>query len=243
MDARWDLDNNRILAAQTDSLARESYLADHRTFVQRVASNFSQRPLNWNSDDELSIALMAFNEAIEVYKPEKGVPFLGFARRVIYNRLTDYLRKESRHRHLSLVPTQDEEGNKVSQFELNAAWENYYEQLVAEERAQELVEYQRELKAFGLTMQDLVAVSPKHRDTRENLMRAAIVLCSDPKMRQTLFRKKQLPMKELSFASGMHLKTLERGRKYIIAVACILCNQELIHLRSYIKFPVAQGGK
>jgi RNA polymerase sigma factor len=242
LDAGWDFENNRIAIAQIDTEARESYLADHRTFIHKVASSFAQRPLSWNTDDELSIALIAFNEAIDAFNPEKGVPFLGFVRTVIYNRLTDYLRKETRHRHLSLVPAQDEESSKISKYELDAAWENYYQQLVRQERAEELARYQGLLGSFGLTMQDLVSVSPKHRDTRENLMRAAIVLCSNLKMQQALFKNKQLPMKELSLASGIHLKTLERGRKYIIAVACIVCNEDLIHLRSYVKFPEEQGG-
>lgn len=242
MGASWDLENKRILGAMQDAQARESFLADHRTFVYQMACNFCKRSLNWNQDDELSIALIGFDEAINSYSPERGVPFLAFARLVIQNKLTDFLRKESRHKHFSLEPVQNEEGIILSPGEVQAAWANYTQEEVARERTEEIHQYDQRLKDFGLSFKELAAVSPKHRDTRETLMRAALVLCADPLMKKALFRKKTLPMKELTLASGINHKTLERGRKYIIAVALILSEGEaFLHLRSYIKFPQQRG--
>ena len=237
------MDNNRIIAAMQDPEAREDYLADHRSFVQRVASKFCRRVLSWDQDDELSVALIAFNEAIDVYDPQKGVPFLAFTRRVIQNRLTDFMRRESRHKHASLEPIKEEEGMIPSEGEILAAWANYNRDRVEQERAEEILHYQDSLAEFGLSFDDLVRVSPKHRDTRETLMRAAAVLCGDQEMRASLLRKKQMPLKELALASGIHVKTLERGRKYIVAVAVILsAGEEFLHLRGYIKFP-EKGGR
>lgn len=242
MKARWDLENNRIAYAQTNPDERENYLAEHRTFVFQVASNYCKKNLQWGRDDELSVALIAFNDAISVYDAEREVPFLAFARRVMQNRITDHIRKETRHKYVSLEPDQIE--GLPSQGEIRAAWDNYNQTQVEVERAGELEQYQKRLEQFGLTFTDLVSISPKHRDARETLMQAAQVICASEGMRQSLWRKKQLPIKELSLASGIHLKTLERGRKYIIAVAIILCNSdEFLHLRSYIKFPKVKEGQ
>lgn len=242
MQAGWDLDNKSIIIAKEDAQAREVFLANHRSFIYQIASAFCKRTLSWNQDDELSIALIAFNHAISVYDPARGAPFLTFSRKVIQNRITDFLRKEGRHKHLSLEPLQTGEGSVPSQGELQAAWLNYTQEVVNRERSEEIRQYQNCLQEFGLSFSDLVTVSPKHRDTRENLMRAAMVLCADAAMQQSLLRKKQLPMKELALASGINLKTLERGRKYIIAVALVLSRgEEFLHLRSYIKFPEQRG--
>ncbi len=237
------MENNRIIAAMHDPQAREDYLADHRSFVQRVASKFCRRVLSWDRDDELSVAFIAFNEAMNVYDPEKGVPFLAFTRRVIQNRLTDFMRRENRHKHASLEPVKAEEREITSEGEILAAWANYNRERVEQERGEEILQYQDSLAKFGLSFDDLVRVSPKHRDTRETLMRAAVVLCDDREMRASLLRKKQLPLKELALASGIHIKTLERGRKYIVAVALIIsAGEEFLHLRGYIKFP-EKGGR
>jgi RNA polymerase sigma factor len=47
--------------------------------------------------------------------------------------------------------------------------------------------------------------------------------------------KKLLPIKELTLLSGVNRKTVEKGRKYIIALALIHhYEDEFIYLRSYI---------
>ncbi len=51
--------------------------------------------MEYGIDEELSIALMAFNEAIDGYDTSKG-SFLSFAKLVINRRLIDYLRKKTK---------------------------------------------------------------------------------------------------------------------------------------------------
>jgi RNA polymerase sigma factor len=49
-----------------------------------------------------------------------------------------------------------------------------------------------------------------------------------------LFRKKQLPIKQLQNMAEVSRKTIERNRKYIIAVAIILAG-DYVYLKEYIK--------
>ena len=50
-----------------------------------------------------------------------------------------------------------------------------------------------------------------------------------------MMKKKTIPMKELSKSSGVDRKTLERHRKYLIAVTLIL-SEDLPHMAEYVGY-------
>ena len=47
-------------------------------------------------DDEASIAMIAFNEAIDAYDDSAGASFLSFAEIVIKRRMVDYFRRKTK---------------------------------------------------------------------------------------------------------------------------------------------------
>lgn len=79
-------------------------------------------------DDEFSIAMIAFHEAIQSYSRTRG-SFLHYASILIKNRLIDYHRKESRHQgHLSLHEKIDDDGTELHE---HIAYEvDHYEETV-----------------------------------------------------------------------------------------------------------------
>ena len=79
-----------------NDLMRDTLLKNYTPFILNVASSACNRYLKMGEDDEASIGLLAFNEAIDKYSPDKGAKFLTFAEVVIKRRLTDFFRKESR---------------------------------------------------------------------------------------------------------------------------------------------------
>lgn len=81
--------------AKEDAQLRERFIEGHETFILRSAGKVCHRHVT-TSDDEWSIALSAFNEAIDGYDEAKG-SFEGFAYTVISRRLTDELRRQYRH--------------------------------------------------------------------------------------------------------------------------------------------------
>ncbi|MGI6226744.1 MAG: sigma factor, partial [Peptococcales bacterium] len=99
-----------IQAQMGNEIVRENLLRDYTPFILRVASNFCNRYLVMGQDDEASISLMAFNEAIDKFSADNGAKFLTFAEVVIRRRLTDYFRKESRftNKVLPMANFQDE---------------------------------------------------------------------------------------------------------------------------------------
>jgi len=228
---------------QGDKLAREDFLENNKPFVFKAACKFSRRVLEWGRDDELAVALIAFNEAIDRYCEESGVPFPAFARIVINSRLTDLRRRESRNLTAGMPVSAPEGG--LNEAEFSRAWEIYLEETAAGEREEEIHEFEKLLNDYGVTFDDLVRCSPRHRDTRLSLMLAARSLAENSGLREEFMEKKKLPLLELQKNTGISRKTLERGRKYIIAMALLIYRREdFIYLSSYLKLPSRfEGGK
>jgi RNA polymerase sigma factor len=226
-----ELQNLLSLARSGDEQAREQLIRTYRSYIVEVAAGYCGRQLEWENDDELSISLLAFSEAIDTYNPSSGKEFRNYARMVIKNRLIDYFRKEARHRHLPLEgPSQDSE--EVPQWEAKMAWEQYREDQLAQERAEEMACFEQVLQFFGFSLGELERSCPKHRDTRDTLVRVARFLASREDLATYVNRYKQLPLKELSRATGVSRKVLKHGRQYILAVFLIVSRNDFSHLRS-----------
>ncbi len=223
-------------ACSGSEAAREELINSYKSYIKEVAAGCCGRPLEWENDDELSIALLAFNEAVESYDQSLGKEFKNYARMVISSRLIDYFRKETRHRHLPLE-TVDELGETDRRWEMNTAWDNYREQQVQRERAEEMVYFEQVLHEYGMSLTKLEQSSPKHRDTRDNLVSIAEFTTGHEKFAAYIRRYKKLPLKELALATGTSKKVLKRGRQYILALFLILINKEFTYLRSLFSLP------
>lgn len=229
-------------ARNGDASAREKILLESKPFIHSTAVKFCGRSLEWGRDDELSIGLMAFNEAIDRFQEERKIPFLAFVRLVIKSRLADYFRSEVRHRHQPLeYQVADYE---PIQMETKQAWENYLREAEVRERQEEVIEFQKELSRHGISVSELVETSPKHRDSREGLIAVAKMVAERPELMEHLIRTKRLPVKELALLSGLHRKTIEKARRYIIAMSLLLHQRErFIYLYSYLKLTGWSAGE
>ncbi len=222
-----------------DLLARNSLLDEYKPFIWKTAYALCKRHLEWGIDDELSIALIAFNDAIDAYQFEKNVPFLPYSRVIIQNRIKDLFRKQARtsDKESPLEIFLNEDADAFNPADNKAAWENYTNRTIEDERQEELEQYEQLIEDYGIDFEDLVVVSPKHRDSRQLLFQAAKTMVEYPELMDQLLSKKQLPLNSLIALTGLNRKTLERGRKFIIATALILhFKADFIYLRSYIKF-------
>lgn len=215
-----------------DRRAKEELVERHRHFILSTASTCCKRRVDW-SDDAASIALMAFNEAIDAYEKNRGVPFPAFVRLVIRSRIADYFRKEGRKAAESLEELAASGDSAVAAV----AYERFTEEEMVRERREEIKRYNDLLREFGLSFRQLADDSPKHRDTRANFLRAARALAEDEALFRRLLQRKRVPIKELAVATGVPRKTLERGRRYILAVSLIFgYPEEFVYLYSYLKY-------
>jgi RNA polymerase sigma factor len=231
-----------------DAAAREVLLKRYAPFALKVASQVTGSYVELGRDDEGSVALLAFNEAIDSYDPGRGASFLGFVRAVIRRRLIDHYRQgRARRREVpagSLIdgdgpgrslPGQggDETAGLGAAERLAAEWA-YREREESYDRQEEIYRYREALEVYGISLGDLVRLSPRHEDARRRAMEVARRLAGDPELLSRLRRRGELPLGELGALTGVGRKTLERQRKYIIAVTLIL-TEDLPHLREYLK--------
>lgn len=235
-------ENHRVLQAileiqASKQNAREDFINECKPFIAKTTMNLCKRPLDWESSDELSIALIAFNSAIDSYDPEKRVPFLPYAKVVIQNRLKDYFRKTARLQTECPLDTESEDGKIISPAEIQAAWDDYRDRTIEDERQEEIAEYEKLLSEYGIDFFALAEASPRHRDSRQTLFETAKYIAENPDMMQHLLAKKQLPISELVLRRGINRKTLERGRKFIIATTLVLYfASDFPYIRDYINF-------
>jgi RNA polymerase sigma factor len=213
-----------------DSEAREAFLTKYHSFIHHVASKACFHSLEWGRDDELSEALIAFNEAIDLFVRDKGVPFLAYARVLMKRRLIDYHRRHHLRKAISL--DQEDTGRAI---DIYLGFDEFREQEQDRERTEEIQQFSKALASFQLTFQNLVEVSPKHRDSRETLLSAAKELAFDKDLWPQVERSGKVPMQALALKTKIHPKALERGRKYILAVALLIANQhDYVYLREYV---------
>ena len=224
---------NLLVRAQSgDAAARENLLEDSKPFIHKAACRYCYKQLQWGRDDELSIALIAFNEAIDKYiKEEKKVPFLVFARLLIKYRLIDFFRQENKTRvNLNL------KDGSLSIEESRMALEKYSEEMAIRECREEIKQYEALLDKYNLSLMELAGATPKHKSVRRYLIKVANLLANEHNLSKYFIETKRLPLKDLEQISGVSRKKLEKHRKYIVALSLIFCYpEEYTYLKSYLE--------
>ncbi|WHZ04631.1 RNA polymerase sigma factor SigI [Neobacillus sp. YX16] len=229
------LEESVLLIQQGDRLLLNEIIDSYKPFIAKNVSAVCKRYI-YDTDDEFSIGLIAFNEAIEKYSPERGSSLLSFAEVIIKRRVIDYIRKQTKDQHVSIDLTyssfEDESAGMVIVNELSL--EEYKKKSDDELRRDEIIRFQALLNSFDLSFSDLVENSPKHADARENAILVARQLVGNEELKSFLIEKKRLPIKQLEKMVNVSRKTIERNRKYIIAIALIL-SSDYVYLNDYLK--------
>ncbi|RSD28250.1 RNA polymerase sigma factor SigI [Mesobacillus subterraneus] len=220
---------------QGDTALREELIDSYKPFIAKTVSSVCKRYIH-ESDDEFSIGLIAFNEAIQKYSSDKGNSLLSFAEVMIKRRVIDYIRQQSRNQNLSFNLSNDpaEEEQQRSTIEDELSLDEFRKKTEQELRREEILQFQGILKDFDLSFQDLLEQSPKHADARKNAMLVAMAMVEHEELKGFLLDKKRLPIKQLEEMVKVSRKTIERNRKYIIAIALILIG-DYLYLKDYIK--------
>lgn len=211
------------LAQQGDELVRQELLTEYQPFIKKVISKVCHRYVNERMD-EYSIGLVAFNEAIDQYSEGQGSKFLTFANMVIRRRVIDFIRKEQRQTQNIVLQyeDEDEEGNLEETYaEQKASIAHYDAEMESRNRVDEIQEYREFLKSYDITFEELIKHCPKHIDARENAKEIARLIAENKELSDYLMEKKRLPIKNIEKIVSCSRKTIERNRKYIIAVTLI----------------------
>lgn len=229
------LEESVLLIQQGNQKLLNEIIAAYKPFIAKTVSSVCKRYIH-DSDDEFSIGLIAFNEAIEKYHPERGKSLLSFAEVLIKRRVIDYIRKQTKNRHLSydfnhIIQDDESPGTAIVN---DLSFEEYRKKTEEEVRRDEILRLQTILGEFSLSFSDLVENSPKHADARKNAILVAKLLADHDELRKMLWENKRLPIKQLEQMASVSRKTIERNRKYIIAIALILSG-DYLYMKEYIK--------
>jgi len=228
-----------------DKQLLNDFIKEYSPFIKRTVSITTG---NWSDTDEAeeySIGLMAFNEAIECFDHNKYPKFLCFSRYVIKRRLIDHLRKNIAAKSVpfSSILTDDNEddsGVYYHKFEEKYLRSDSYKQFENVESIEEINSFTNKLSTFGITVRDLALCSPKHKDSMKLVVKIARILAQNEELYQSLERKKTIPMKELLKLVDVHIRTVEKNRKFIIGV-CLILRSNLDILKGYAHILEKEG--
>lgn len=199
----------RVLAAGRDRQAMDGLLRDYLPFIKGQAA---QGGPGLDYDDRLSLAMVAFADAVRQYRPDRG-SFLSFAEVCIRNRLTDESRRELRYTG-KVVPLREE-------YELMST-DPLGRELERQGLAEEIGALDRALGLCGLTFRELPAACPKQRRARALCLQLAACVAAGEDLRRDFCRTGRLPQGELARRFQISVKTVEKHRKYIAALAVLL---------------------
>lgn len=230
---------SQVYAAKADMQKADALIRAYIPYIRKAASQYMERACT-EQDDELSIAMIAFHEAIQGYKKEKG-SFLAYASLLIKNRLIDYHRKQERHQNvLSLEEERGEEKRPLG--EQLADTRDYFEESTnLEATRQEIQELSSVMESFGVSFTDVSEHSPKQERTLEACTRAIRYGAEQKDLLDELLQTKKLPLAQLVKGSGVERKTLERHRKYVLAMLLIQTNGYEI-IRGHLHRTLAKKG-
>jgi RNA polymerase sigma factor len=217
------------------STSRNDFIEESKSFIYSVACKVCRRKLNWANDDELSIALIAFNKACDTYSDNKG-NFYSYGRALIKNALIDFFRKAGNVPYLMF----ESDSEEMEYVEYKSSITSYEKQIENSMRAEEIVLFSKELEKYGLNFSLLLNSSPSHKDTRNTLLNIAFVCINEETILSSIKAKGNLPVKEIMLLTGNNRKLIEKWRRYILVLILILSSSDYPYIKSFLNIRVGE---
>ena len=215
----------QVYAAKTDSEAADALIRQYMGFIRAEAAKFLHRAPVEGQDEEFSIVLLAFYEAILGYDKSRGA-FLSYASRGIRSRIIDYYRKEKKHAKVTSLhePVQDDDNETMKIDHLEHPENEIEKSHHRSATREEIREFEQHLGEFGISFSDVADNCPRQERTLQACRRVLAAARENTGYLDELIRTKKLPMSALSEISRTDKKTMERHRKYLVAVLLAFTN-------------------
>ena len=209
--------------AQQDPCAADAFIEQYLPFIRSETAKYTVLS-SPEGEDALSIAMFAFYEAMMAYRSDRGA-FLPLAALAIRNRLIDFSRRSRRHSDaLSLdAPQSGEDSRSLAETvaDKTDTLEQYHHREAAQ---QEIEEFSSVLAGYALSFTEVAENCPQQERTLHACMAAVDYGKTRPDLLEKLTSTGKLPLNELALGSGVSRKTLERHRKYLMAVLLAYTN-------------------
>ncbi len=226
---------SKILKAQSDSELTNKLIAAHEGFIRKCMMDH-QKASGTRLEDEMTVAMLAFAEAISKYDVDKG-KFLSFAKLIITRRMVDEYRKQLRQMPLgtrSLDEPYSDEEDTNRPYETQASMAIFENEVKRTDLQMEIALYNERLKHFNLSFAELAESSPKQERLRGEYKNIAKWLTGQPTLLAALYKDRKLPVTEILKHCETDRKRMERGRPYIIALV-VLMDSDLELIKSYLE--------
>lgn len=214
----------QVYAAKQENLVADDFIEQYKPFIKAETAKFLKRPIDEQLDDEFSIALIAFYEAIQQYSHLRG-SFISFAARIIRNRLIDYWRQMKKHQgviELDAPLTNEDETTLIDNI---AEEKNLTEERINREATlEEIMELSDQMDEFNVSISEIAENNPRQKRTLRACQIAVNTALKDEKIMSQFFKNKKLPITRISNLSHISKKTIERHRDYIVALLIIYSN-------------------
>ena len=221
--------------AKDDENSMNLLITKYENFILKCASAAGRKYIS-KSDDEWSVALAAFTEAVRSYSLVRG-SFLNFSELVIRRRIIDYIRSKSRYAPEILVKPSlfESEVYEDEDYSLHSEIASKVSEEVDNPLKMEIYLINEIFSGYGFSFMDLTGCSPKAMKTKKACAHAVAYMINNPILVGEMKIKRQLPLNLIEKNAKVPRKLLERHRKYIVAAVEIMSG-DYPHLASYMRY-------
>lgn len=219
-----------IQLIQQDETKRNDFIMQYQPFIASFCSEICHRYVEFGVDDELQIALLAFNEAIDRFDQRGN--FLLFSKMVMKARLLDYFKSVQYREKMNSYSIYDEEDKEIKEL-VQSAVNDYEEKYENSIRVAEIESLNEQLSQHGITFTDLVKCSPKHTLMRLTINHLIEEIIDHKDLCEKVLQDYTLPLKEIEKKLFLPRKKIESYRKYIIAVI-VIYHSDYEYLKGYL---------
>lgn len=225
--------NEEICLIREDEYLRNRFIEKYKPFLAKYTSTLCKKYVSYGEDEELSIALLAFNESIDRFSGE-GI-FFEYAKIVIRSRLYDYFdSKEYKEKH-------NKESLDEDHYYLNeGSKKQYHDELRNQQLKEEVEELVKILKIYHIEIEELYKQRPKHLISRKHVNHLISLLIKNDEIVSLIIDKGYLPMNRIIEQYKTTKKKIEPYRKYIMAVI-IVCAGQFELLKGYMPSEVIKS--
>ena len=180
-----------VLDSKDDKQKLNDLVEAYKPFIASCAQKLSGKYLNYGSDDELSIAMVAFVQAVYGYRTENG-EFLSYASVAIRNSIIDYYRKQKNHASKVVYINQNDD-ESIDIIERQASLTVYDEERTQQEKVLEIKQLKDELTAYDIDFSNWKVYHQKF--SYKKVCREVIsYITNDPELLNETLLHKNLPL-------------------------------------------------
>lgn len=198
--------------------SRSKLIEEYMPFIIKEISKVTGRYVSYENSLELSVGLMAFNEAIDRYQSDKG-SFTNLASLVIRSRVKDFLKNNNYYEHNLPIEENEEFGEMVEFGE--------------SQLKEEVNKFNEILDEFGIDIETLVEESPTHEKTRRENIELGRNVSKEKPIVDKLYKTKKLPMADIVLKFRTTKKKLKYHRNFLISVIVVF-NERLSYIMEFM---------